>query len=216
MQIAQLIPEHNASLETMQPAYPMRVEEKDRRPYRLLRQQWMQHYQNQVGGPGALAAALDSTDTHITAMVKGRRNVGDDLADKLEETFNLLPGTIDLCDPAGLVAHPSGLVAFPVNQPATSQPTAVHTVMPTLAQALGVVAGALNQLPDDRRELVAQHLQTLARAPDSRRARESLLSALETSPGSRGVPLELSIAGSVQEAQLSVESRDIHPVKTKN
>lgn len=123
----------------------MRVEEKDRRPYRLLRQQWMQHYQNQVGGPGALAAALDSTDTHITAMVKGRRNVGDDLADKLEETFNLLPGTIDLCNPAGLVAHPSGLVAFPVNQPATSQPTAVHTVMPTLAQALEVVLDAMAQ-----------------------------------------------------------------------
>ena len=165
MQIAQLIPEHNASLETMQPAYPTRVEEKDRRPYRLLRQQWMQHYQNQVGGPGALAAALDSTDTHITAMVKGRRNVGDDLADKLEETFNLLPGTIDLCDPAGLVAHPSGLVAFPVNQPATSQPTAVHTVMPTLAQALEVVAGALSSVPVEKRQALLGVLATYASDP---------------------------------------------------
>ena len=199
MQIAQLIPEHNASLETMQPAYPMRVEEKDRRPYRLLRQQWMQHYQNQVGGPGALAAALDSTDTHITAMVKGRRNVGDDLADKLEETFNLLPGTIDLCDPAGLAAHPSGLVAFPVNQPARSQPNAVHTVMPSLAQALEVVATKLNLLTDDQREMVAQRLQTLARAPDSQRAREAVLATLEPSAQESDAQQQATIAPELQE-----------------
>lgn len=133
MQVAQLIPEHNASLETMQPAYPMRVEQKDRRPYRILRQQWMQHYQNAVGGPGALAAALDSTDTHITAMVKGRRNVGDDLADKLELTFNLSPGTIDARDPSGLSASQK------VGE-APAQPSA-----PTLAQALEVVMDAMAQ-----------------------------------------------------------------------
>lgn len=209
MQIAQLIPEHNASPETMQPAYPTRVEEKDRRPYRLLRQQWMQHYQNQVGGPGALAAALDSTDTHITAMVKGRRNVGDDLADKLEETFHLLPGTIDLCDPAGLVAHPSGLVAFPVNQPATSQPGAVHTVIPTLTQALEVVAGALYAADDltidQVRPLLSRLVDEPSRAAEIVPRLSALLSsnsgaAIETAafagkPKSAGAPSQPVSAG---------------------
>ena len=157
--------EHNASTETMQYAYPIWVEAKDRRPYRILRQQWMQHYQNEVGGPGALALALDSTDTHITAMVKGRRNVGDELADKLEQTFNLPPGAIDAHDPSGLVAHfPSWGQAKPAR--------------PTLAQALEVLAASLNELPDERRELAAQHLQTLARAPDSKKALEALLSTM--------------------------------------
>lgn len=52
-----------------------------------------------------------------------------------------------------------------------------------LAVALAVVASSLNQLPDDRRELVAQCLQTLARAPDSARAMESLLSAMRPAAG---------------------------------
>lgn len=118
------------------------------------------------------------------------------------------------------IADAFGVEPWELLQPQLGKQTATlgayKATSPTLAQALEVLAGSLNQLPDERRELVAQHLQTLARAPDSQMARESLLSALETSPGSRGVPLELSIAGSVQEAQLSVESRDIHPVKTKN
>lgn len=199
MQIAQLIPEHNASFETMQPAYPMRVEEKDRRPYRLLRQQWMQHYQNQVGGPGALAAALDSTDTHITAMVKGRRNVGDDLADKLEETFSLLPGTIDICDPEGMVAHPTGLVAFPINQPAVPAIGTTQTGSTTLAQALEVVATQLNRLTDEQREVVAQRLQTLARAPDSLRAREAVLFTIAPSAQEVDVQRAATIPPDLQE-----------------
>lgn len=72
----------------------------------------------------------------------------------------------------------------------SAQPSA-----PTLAQALEVVAGALNQLPDDRRELVAQHLQTLARAPDSQRAMESLLASMQ------------HVAGPMPTA----ESRDFQP-----
>ena len=47
-----------------------------------------------------------------------------------------------------------------------------------LANALEVLAASLNELPDARRELAAQHLQTLARAPDSKRAREALLSTM--------------------------------------
>lgn len=66
--------------------------------------------------------------------------------------------------------------------PAIGEMASSTDATPTLAQALEVVAGALNQLPDDRRELVAQHLQTLARAPDSARAMESLLAAMRPTP----------------------------------
>lgn len=48
----------------------------------------------------------------------------------------------------------------------------------TLAQALEVVAASLNELPDARRELAAQHLQTLARAPDSAKAMQSAIEAI--------------------------------------
>ena len=50
----------------------------------------------------------------------------------------------------------------------------------TLAQALEVVAASLNELPDARRELAAQHLQTLARAPDSAKAMQSAIEAIST------------------------------------
>lgn len=129
----------------------MWVNEKDRRPYRVLRQQWMHHYQNQVGGPGALAQALDSTDTHISAMVKGRRNVGDELADKLENTFNLPLGTIDSRDPSGLIPDFSA----GVQQQAT----------PTLSQALAVLAGALSSVPVEKRQALLGVLATYASNP---------------------------------------------------
>lgn len=63
--------------------------------------------------------------------------------------------------------EPSSLV------PAPAAPSQV-----TLAQALEVVARSLNDLPDAQRDLAAQHLQTLARAPDSAKAMQALLAAL--------------------------------------
>lgn len=106
---------------------------------------------------------------------------------------------------------PPGWAALPPSGVASLLPSA-----PTLAQALEVVAASLNELPDERRELAAQHLQTLARAPDSKRALESLAQALVGSNASQGIPLESSIAGRIHEATLSVESKDIHPAKTRN
>lgn len=50
--------------------------------------------------------------------------------------------------------------------------------LPSLAQALEVVASTLDALPEQGRETAAQHLQTLARAPDSKKAMAALLQAL--------------------------------------
>lgn len=51
---------------------------------------------------------------------------------------------------------------------------------PTLAQALTLLARALDGIPEHGRELAAQHLQTLARAPDSKKAMAALLQALSS------------------------------------
>lgn len=111
-------------------------------------------------------------------MSKGRRNVGDDLADKMEAYFGLPQGSMDQAAPG---------------ESARATEAASPTI-PTLAQALEVVASSLNQLPDERRELAAQRLQTLARAPDSARAMESLLAAMRPAP-----------------SPPPPESRDFHP-----
>lgn len=55
------------------------------------------------------------------------------------------------------------------------------TALPTLAQALEVLASHMDGLCDSGRELVAQHLQTLARAPDSAKAKAGALASLSGS-----------------------------------
>lgn len=52
----------------------------------------------------------------------------------------------------------------------------------TLGDALEVLASSLNELPDTRREIAAQHLQTLARAPDSQKARDAIMAVLTPAP----------------------------------
>ena len=71
--------------------------------------------------------------------------------------------------------------------------------IPTLAQALEVVAIKLNLLTDDQREMVAQRLQTLARAPDSQRAREAVLATLEPSAQESDAQQQATIAPELQE-----------------
>lgn len=39
---------------------------------------------NEFGGPKALAKKVGTVETHLTAVIKGRREIGDELANKLE------------------------------------------------------------------------------------------------------------------------------------
>lgn len=80
-----------------------------------------------------------------------------------------------------------------------SGPHADSSPSPTLAQALEVVATKLNFLTDDQREMVAQRLQTLARAPDSQRAREAVLATLEPSAQESDAQQKATIAPELQE-----------------
>ena len=91
---------------------------------------------------------------------------------------------------AGLM-RPSGAV------PAVVQP-------PTLGEALEVVARCLNDLPDSAREQAAQHLQTLARAPDSQKALAALIQAMAATDLSATPTAHhlLSAAASVESSAL--------------
>lgn len=93
MQSAQLMPEHIASRRNMQGAYPSHMAKE--RAYRENRRQWLSLWADEVGGPKRLADLTDTVDTHITAVIKGRRNVGDDLAEKLERKLGKPDGVMD-------------------------------------------------------------------------------------------------------------------------
>lgn len=82
----------------MQVAYPRAMDE-IRRPYRIYREKWLIHLVERTGGPKVFAGLIESPDTHITALAKGRRNIGDDLADKIESTFRIPHGAMDIAPP---------------------------------------------------------------------------------------------------------------------
>lgn len=84
----------------MQAAYPD-VMQKDR-AYRENRKYWLAQWVEESGGPKAFAEQVGSVDTHITAMMKGRRNVGDDLAARIERKLDRYPGAMDADPPEGV------------------------------------------------------------------------------------------------------------------
>lgn len=81
----------------MQVAYPHEVVKE--RAYRENRRQWLSVWADEAGGPKRLAELTDTVDTHITAILKGRRNVGDDLAEKLERKLGKPEGVMDFPAP---------------------------------------------------------------------------------------------------------------------
>lgn len=81
----------------MQAAYDQFMSE--RRPYRLWRQQRLRALIEEAGGPTKLWELSGTTDTHLIACEKGRRDVGDDMATNLEACMKKPPGWMDT-DPA--------------------------------------------------------------------------------------------------------------------
>lgn len=65
------------------------------RPIRALRRKRLALLIAEYGGPKALGDKADTTDTHLIAMEKGRRNIGDKLATKLEEACGKPFGWMD-------------------------------------------------------------------------------------------------------------------------
>lgn len=65
------------------------------RAYRDHRRYWLARWVAELGGPKAFAQAVETVDTHVTAMLKGRRNVGDELAERIERKLGREAGDMD-------------------------------------------------------------------------------------------------------------------------
>lgn len=82
----------------MQNAYSLAMGSNDHqapRPYRETRRQRLRELLREAGGPSALMALTGVTDTHLTACEKGRRMIGDDMADSLETGMRKPRGWMD-------------------------------------------------------------------------------------------------------------------------
>lgn len=77
------------------------------RPVRRFRRENLLRLVAECGGTRNLATKTGTVDTHLIAIQKGRRSMGDDLAEKLE---------------AGM-AKPFGWLDLPPDEEATSHPT---------------------------------------------------------------------------------------------
>lgn len=66
------------------------------RPYRLARRKNLSLLIAEAGGASQLARLCDTPKSHISAMSHGARNVGDDLASKLESVMEKPAGWLDV------------------------------------------------------------------------------------------------------------------------
>lgn len=87
------------------------------RPINVCRQERLKELLAEFGGPKRLAEKASSTDTHLIAISKGRRNLGDELATKLEEAagkhfgwMDLMPGLTSSIPFASLSAYEATLI----------------------------------------------------------------------------------------------------------
>jgi hypothetical protein len=69
------------------------------REYREFRRYWLSEWVREAGGPKLFAALVETPDTHVTAMLKGRRNVGDELAERFERKMGRDAGDMDRAPP---------------------------------------------------------------------------------------------------------------------
>lgn len=76
--------------ESTQPA-----EVQDERPYRAARRANLAQLVSEEGGVTKFALLIDTPKTHISAMLKGNRNVGDELASKIEHRLDKPIGWMD-------------------------------------------------------------------------------------------------------------------------
>lgn len=100
MHFAQLRRKHTATQTIMQDAYSAFMENDDalaplERPSRLTRRLRLIDLIKEAGGPTQLALIVEIPKSHISAMQSGSRNVGDDLATKIESKMGKPFGWMD-------------------------------------------------------------------------------------------------------------------------
>lgn len=109
MHCALLCGEHNAYRPDMQLAYPPGMTNGS--PRQLRRRANLRTLVEQNGGQAQVAAEIGTPKSHLSAILAGRRGVGDALAQKIEQHFALPPGWMDSADGEALPPDFTELVA---------------------------------------------------------------------------------------------------------
>jgi plasmid maintenance system antidote protein VapI len=94
MRSALLSPEHSAYRLVVQAAYPARMAYDS--PRQLRRRENLRKLLQEAGGQAQAALELGTPKSHLSAILAGRRGVGDELADKIERHFGKPVGWMDM------------------------------------------------------------------------------------------------------------------------
>ena len=95
MHSAQLVPKHTAYRSVMQWAYAENMQSPSLRQRRRTAQ--LQRLVD-LHTASVLAAYIGTPKSHISAILAGRRGVGDELAAKIERKYDMPPGALDSAD----------------------------------------------------------------------------------------------------------------------
>lgn len=165
MQSAQFVAKHIAQLRPMQGAYSHRVQ---KRPNRVARHQRFMQLMKEVGGPAKLAELLQSSDTHLIAISKGRRNLGDALAAKIERVTG---------KPGGWLDEVINLEITPGRSRGAAASVTL-TVGPTAAETVAHLANYIRAMPPGNRVALGRQLELFAQADDSAQVKAEIIALL--------------------------------------
>lgn len=130
MQSAPLVPEHSAYRCVMQLAYSVGMTNGSLRQTR--RRENLRKLIDEGGGQAQVALEIGTPKSHLSAILAGRRGVGDALALKIERHFGKPDGWLDRDEPE------------------------VGGLLPEVS----AIAQDINQLPDRQRELVLMAIRS--------------------------------------------------------
>ena len=149
-------------------------------PRQNLRRAQLQKLVEEAGHAADLSRLSGTPKTHLSAILAGRRGIGDQLAAKLENVMGKPAGWMDQMDGAA-AAYPAGYPAaaatvLQAREPAPGTPG-------ELAAALDAVARATATLGPVERRQVAALLSLLAEEPAARQQTCAALIRLLEPPG---------------------------------
>lgn len=132
MHSATLGPEHSAYRSVMQLAYSGGMTNGS--PRQVRRRENLRKLIDANGGQAQVALEIGTPKSHLSAILAGRRGIGDALAQKIEENFGLPAGALDSA--AEAIGEPE--VAGMVAELGTLHPIQKRWVLLTLREALKV------------------------------------------------------------------------------
>jgi transcriptional regulator with XRE-family HTH domain len=149
MQIATLSPEHSAYRPRMQCAYPAGMTNGSPRQVRR-RENLRKLIGEEPGAQAQLAQGIGTPKSHLSAILAGRRGVGDALAQKIESHFGLPVGMLD-SDPAtdGYPPDVADVAAQISALPDKQRDWVLRTVRDAIEFARETITNGLGNQPSD-------------------------------------------------------------------